>query len=239
MNDSAILLDGVTKHFGSVQALRGVDSDVPRGEMFGFLGPNSAGKTSAIRVLMGFISADAGIARVLGFDVGRESVEIKRHLGFLPDTISFGRGLTGETFLAHIGRRHGIRGVPPMQRELLDRLELSASALKRGVKGDSTGMGKKLALVQAMQHDPELLILDEPTESLDPRMRQQLFGSISAYVDRAAHRLVRRVVGPVRDQRHHRLHVQGAGWDGSDRGLFRTVTRRYQGHPPRAGRVCD
>ncbi|MDA0797472.1 MAG: ABC transporter ATP-binding protein [Chloroflexi bacterium] len=175
MSSPAILLHGVTKHFGSVQALRGVDFDVQRGEVFGFLGPNGAGKTTAIRVLTGFISLDAGTAQVLGFDVGRESVEIKRHLGFLPDTISFGRGLTGEAFLNHIGRLHGFRGAPPMQRELLDRLELSSSALKRGVKGYPTGMGKKLALVQAMQHDPELLILDEPTESLDPLVRQTLF----------------------------------------------------------------
>jgi ABC-2 type transport system ATP-binding protein len=175
MNDPAISLKGVTKHFGSVQALRGVDFDVQRGEMFGFLGPNGAGKTTAIRVLTGFISMDAGTALVLGLDAGRESVEIKRHLGFLPDTISFGRGMTGEAFLDHIGRLHGFRGTPPMQRELLDRLELSSAALKRGVKGYSTGMGKKLALVQAMQHDPELLILDEPTESLDPLVRQTLF----------------------------------------------------------------
>lgn len=175
MSTPAILLDGVTKHFGSVQALRGVNFDVQRGEVFGFLGPNGAGKTTAIRVLTGFISSDAGTAQVVGFDVGQESVEIKRHLGFLPDTISFGRGLTGQEFLSHIGRLHGFRGAPPMQRELLERLELSSSALKRGVKGYSTGMGKKLALVQAMQHDPELLILDEPTESLDPLVRQTLF----------------------------------------------------------------
>lgn len=175
MNDLAIFLDGVTKHFGSVHALRGVNFDVQRGETFGFLGPNGAGKTTAIRVLTGFISADAGTARVLGLDAARESVEIKRHLGFLPDTISFGGGLTGQAFLDHIARLHGFRGAPPLQREVLDRLELSTSALQRGVKGYSTGMGKKLALVQAMQHDPELLILDEPTESLDPLIRQQLF----------------------------------------------------------------
>jgi ABC-2 type transport system ATP-binding protein len=126
-------------------------------------------------VLTGFINADAGVAKVLGLDAGRESVEIKRHLGFLPDTISFGRGFTGEAFLEHIGRLHGIRGVPPMQRELLERLELSTTALKRGVRGYSTGMAKKLALIQAMQHDPELLIMDEPTESLDPLIRHQLF----------------------------------------------------------------
>jgi ABC-2 type transport system ATP-binding protein len=176
MNDQpAIYLNGVTKSFGSVEALRGVDFDVQRGEVFGFLGPNGAGKTTAIRVLTGFISADAGTAQVLGLDAAHETVEIKRHLGFLPDTISFPRGMTGEAFLEHIARLRGIGGVPPFQRELLERLELPASALRRAVKGYSTGMAKKLALVQAMQHGPELLILDEPTESLDPLIRQQLF----------------------------------------------------------------
>ena len=184
MNQPAILLDGVRKHFGRVEALRGVDFDVARGEVFGFLGPNGAGKTTTIRVLLGFIKANAGRAEVLGFDARRQSVEIKRYVGFLPDTISFGTGLTGGQFLRHIARLHGVDGTPLLQRELLDRLELSDAALRRGVKGYSTGMAKKLALVQAMQHDPELLVLDEPTESLDPLMRQELFAIFRALKQR-------------------------------------------------------
>jgi ABC-2 type transport system ATP-binding protein len=175
MNQAAITLANVTKRFGTVDALRGVALEVDEGEIYGFLGPNGAGKTTTIRVLTGFIKANAGAARVLGRDAWRDSVDIKRRLGFLPDTISFGRGLTGEAFLAHMARLRGIRGTPPMQRELLDRLELADAALKRNVKGYSTGMAKKLALVQAMQHAPELLIMDEPTESLDPLIRQVMF----------------------------------------------------------------
>jgi ABC-2 type transport system ATP-binding protein len=175
VDDAAITLANVTKRFGNVEALCGVEFSVERGQIYGFLGPNGAGKTTTIRVLTGFIKADAGAARVLGRDAWRDSVEIKRHLGFLPDTISFGRGLTGEAFLGHMARLRGIHGTPPMQRELLDRLELADAALKRNVKGYSTGMAKKLALVQAMQHAPELLIMDEPTESLDPLIRQVLF----------------------------------------------------------------
>ena len=175
VDNAAISLDNVTKRFGNVQALRGVEFSVERGQIYGFLGPNGAGKTTTIRVLTGFIKADGGDARVLGLDVWGGSVDIKRRLGFLPDTISFGRGLTGEALLAHMARLRGIRGTPPMQRELLDRLELADVALKRNVKGYSTGMAKKLGLVQAMQHNPELLIMDEPTESLDPLMRQVMF----------------------------------------------------------------
>jgi ABC-2 type transport system ATP-binding protein len=174
-DDAAISLANVTKSFGNVEALRGVDFSVERGQIYGFLGPNGAGKTTTIRVLTGFIKADTGAARVLGLDAWGDSVDIKRRLGFLPDTISFGRGLTGEAFLAHMARLRGIKGTPSMQRDLLDRLELADAAMKRNVKGYSTGMAKKLALVQAMQHDPELLIMDEPTESLDPLMRQVMF----------------------------------------------------------------
>ncbi|MCH7655546.1 MAG: ABC transporter ATP-binding protein [Chloroflexi bacterium] len=179
------------KAFGDVQALRGVDLTVEGGEVFGFLGPNGAGKTTTIRILMGFIRADGrsdgrgngrgngraqhGEARVLGLDAWRDTVEIKRRTGFLPDLISIGTGFTGRAFLDYIARLRGFSGPPPLQRELLDRLELADSALARRVKGYSTGMAKKLALVQAMQHDPELLIMDEPTEALDPLIRQVLF----------------------------------------------------------------
>ncbi|MCH7608180.1 MAG: ABC transporter ATP-binding protein [Chloroflexi bacterium] len=147
-----------------------------RGEVFGFLGPNGAGKTTTIRILTAFIRAQAGEAQVLGLDAWRDAVEIKRRTGFLPDVVSIGSGFTGAAFLDYIARLRGFSGPPPRQRELLDRLELPRSALARLVKGYSTGMAKKLALVQAMQHDPELLIMDEPTEALDPLMRQVLFG---------------------------------------------------------------
>ena len=112
---------------------------------------------------------------MLGLGAWRDAVEIKRRTGFLPDVVSIGSGFTGAAFLDYIARLRGFSGAPPRQRELLDRLELPRSALARLVKGYSTGMTKKLALVQAMQHDPELLIMDEPTEALDPLMRQALF----------------------------------------------------------------
>ena len=148
---------------------------VEEGEIFGFLGPNGAGKTTTIRILTGFIRTQGGDARVLGLDAWRNVVEVKRRTGFLPDLISFGAGFTGRAFLDYIARLRGFSGPPPRQRELLDRLELPDAALDRRIKGYSTGMAKKLALVQAMQHDPELLIMDEPTEALDPLMRQVLF----------------------------------------------------------------
>ena len=167
----ALSVSGVHKRFGNVEALRGVNLSVEQGEIFGFLGPNGAGKTTTIRVLTGFIRADQGAARVLGMESWSETVAIKAKLGFLPDVVAFASGLTGQDFLNYVASLRGIRGKLPRQAELLERLELPDSALRRKVKGYSSGMAKKLGLVQAMQHDPDVLIMDEPTEALDPLMR--------------------------------------------------------------------
>ena len=182
----ALSVSGVHKRFGSVEALRGVELSVEQGEIFGFLGPNGAGKTTTIRVLTGFIRADQGSARVLGMDAWSETVAVKARLGFLPDVVAFASGLTGQDFLDYVASLRGIGRRLPRQAELLERLELPDSALRRKVKGYSSGMAKKLALVQAMQHDPDVLIMDEPTEALDPLMRQELFAIIREARDRGA-----------------------------------------------------
>ncbi len=171
----AIEVTGARKRFGGVEALRGVDLRVERGEVFGFLGPNGAGKTTTIRILMGFVRCDAGAARVLGRDAWRENVAVKARVGFLPDVIAFGGGFTGQGFLDYMASLRGQSGAARRQAELVERLQLSQATLHRKVRGYSAGMAKKLALAQAMQHDPELLIMDEPTEALDPLIRQELF----------------------------------------------------------------
>lgn len=182
----ALSVSGVHKRFGVVQALRGVDLSVEQGAIFGFLGPNGAGKTTTIRVLTGFIRADEGNAQVLGMDAWSDTVAIKARLGFLPDVVAFASGFTGQEFLNYVASLRGIRGRIPRQAELLERLELPDAALRRKVKGYSSGMAKKLGLVQAMQHDPDVLIMDEPTEALDPLMRQELFAIIREGRDRGA-----------------------------------------------------
>ena len=182
----ALTVSGVHKRFGSVQALRGVDLSVEQGAIFGFLGPNGAGKTTTIRVLTGFIRADEGDAQVLGMDAWSNTVAIKARLGFLPDVVAFASGFTGQEFLNYVASLRGIRSRLPRQAELLERLELPDAALRRKVKGYSSGMAKKLGLVQAMQHDPDVLIMDEPTEALDPLMRQELFSIIREARDRGA-----------------------------------------------------
>ena len=184
-NDSeTISLEGVTKSYGNVHALNGVEMTVKAGGLFGFLGPNGAGKTTTIRILTGFIRADGGSARVFGLDAWKDSVALKQRTGFLPDTPAVYGGLTGREYLDYLSHLRGHRQPPAFQRELLDRLELPEAALRRNLKGYSHGMRQKVMLIQAMQHDPELLIMDEPTDALDPLMRQAFFSIVHEFHDR-------------------------------------------------------
>ncbi len=154
-------------------ALADLDLTVRRGEIFGFLGPNGAGKSTTIRLLLGFLHATTGQATVLGHDIERESVAIRRRIGYLPGGIAFWDELTGERLLDDLA---ALSGTPSSLRaELLDRLELSAATLRRPVREYSRGMRQKLGIVQALQHDPELAILDEPSEGLDPLMQRAFY----------------------------------------------------------------
>jgi len=156
-----------------IKALDSLDIAVREGEIFGFLGPNGAGKSTMIRLLLGFLHPTAGSGRVLGLDMVRDSVAIRRRLGYLPSGIALYDTLTGEQLLDYLGE---LSGRPSARRtELCDRLELSARTLKRLVRDYSRGMRQKIGIVQALQHDPELAILDEPTEGLDPLMQRSFY----------------------------------------------------------------
>jgi ABC-2 type transport system ATP-binding protein len=186
---SAISTAGLTKTYGHarlpvrrpghvaqslVRALEDVSIEVQEGEIFGFLGPNGAGKSTTIRLLLGFLHPTAGSASVLGLDIVRDSVEIRRRSGYLPGGIALYDGLTGERLLDYLA---ALTGRPPSRRaDLCDRLELSEATLGRLVREYSRGMRQKIGIVQALQHDPELAILDEPTEGLDPLMQRAFYG---------------------------------------------------------------
>jgi ABC-2 type transport system ATP-binding protein len=170
----AIETRALTKRYGSVEALTDLDLEVRPGEIFGFLGPNGAGKSTTIRILLGFLHPTAGGARVLGLDAVEQSVEIRRRIGYLPGGIAVYDSLSGADALDYLG---DLQGSPPVRREeLCDRLEMPASVLRRRVRDYSRGMRQKLGAIQALQHDPELAILDEPTEGLDPLMQQAFYG---------------------------------------------------------------
>ncbi len=178
-----IATEGLTKHYRTggvlqpagapVRALQDVTLDVREGEIFGFLGPNGAGKSTLIRLLLGFLHPTAGSARVLGLDAVRESVAIRSRVGYLPGGIALYDGLTGERhldYLAELSRRE-----PVLRTSLCERLELSARTLRRPIRDYSRGMRQKIGIVQALQHDPELAILDEPSEGLDPLMQRAFY----------------------------------------------------------------
>lgn len=172
---AVIATRGLTKRYGrtGMPALDGLDLDVQEGEVFGFLGPNGAGKSTAIRLLLGFLHPTAGGAAVLGHDIVGGSVEIRRRVGYLPGGIAFWDGLTGERLLDELA---ALSGRAPVRRaDLLDRLELSTETLRRPVRDYSRGMRQKVGIIQALQHDPELAILDEPSEGLDPLMQRAFY----------------------------------------------------------------
>ena len=163
----------LTKHYGSVKALSDLSIQVRPGEIFGFLGPNGAGKSTTIRTLLGFLHATSGGATVLGLDVDRDSVEIRRRTGYLPGGIALYDSFRGADQLDYLAE---LQGREPVRRaELCERMELSARTLQRRVRDYSRGMRQKIGVVQALQHDPELAILDEPTEGLDPLMQHSFY----------------------------------------------------------------
>ena len=170
---AAISTRALTKHYGMVDALTDLSLEVRQGEIFGFLGPNGAGKSTMIRTLLGYLHPTSGGASVLGMDVVTESVEIRRLTGYLPGGIALYDSLSGEEVLDYLVDLQGRE--PHRRAELCERLELPGSVLKRKVRDYSRGMRQKIGVVQALQHDPELAILDEPTEGLDPLMQRAFY----------------------------------------------------------------
>ncbi len=160
---------GITKHFGPFVAVKDVSFTVGRGTILGIIGPNGAGKTTTMRILTGFLPATAGEARVAGFDVFEQPMEVKKRVGYLPETPPLYTELTVGDYLSFVAE---IRGVPRRGRwsrigEVMDRVGLTG--WERRILGSlSKGYRQRVGLAQALIHDPPVLILDEPTSGLDP-----------------------------------------------------------------------
>jgi len=170
---AVISTQALTKHYGDVKALVDLSLDVRAGEIFGFLGPNGSGKSTMIRTLLGFLHPTHGSATVLGLDVVADSVEIRRRTGYLPGGIALYDSLSGADALQYLADLQGQGS--PMRDELCERLQMSKAVLRRRVRDYSRGMRQKIGVIQALQHDPELAILDEPTEGLDPLMQHAFY----------------------------------------------------------------
>lgn len=176
---SAISINGISKRYGRLAAVKDLKLEVNQGEVFGFLGLNGAGKTTTIRILLDLLRPSAGRASVMGRDCQSQGLEVRSSVGYLPGEMGLYRDMSGRELLDFLGRL-GTRPVVESYREQLEqRFELSAAELKRKLREYSTGMKRKLGLIQAFQGDPPLLILDEPTEGLDPLMQESFYELLS------------------------------------------------------------
>ncbi|MFT4036560.1 MAG: ATP-binding cassette domain-containing protein [Thermomicrobiales bacterium] len=160
----------LTKRYGAVTALDAISLTVGQGEIYGFLGPNGAGKTTTIRTLLGFVRPTAGTSALFGHDCWRDGVAARRELGFLTTADTLYPDMSGASLLDYAATLS--RRPPTLRPHLLEALELSAAALARPIRGYSKGMKQKLALTACMQTNSRLLILDEPTDGLDPLMQR-------------------------------------------------------------------
>ncbi len=175
-----IEIEGLTKRFGGFTAVDNVTFKVRRGEVLGFLGPNGAGKSTTMRMLAGFMIPTAGTARIMGHDVQADGVAARRQLGFLPEGAPTYPEMAVEGFLRFCARVRGFTGS-----ELADRVDhaLGLTTL-RGVRLQpvetlSKGFKRRVGLAQALLHDPPVLVLDEPTDGLDPNQKHEVRGLIA------------------------------------------------------------
>src|SRR5215203_1115697 len=170
MADAAIEAQGLTKSFGDVRALDGIDLSAPAGSILGLLGPNGAGKTTAVRILTTLLPPDGGSGRVAGLDVVRDAAALRAQIGLAGQYAAVDENLTGFENLEMVGRLYHLPGKDAKTRadELLERFSLSDAA-KRPAKTYSGGMRRRLDLAAALVYRPPVLFLDEPTTGLDPR----------------------------------------------------------------------
>jgi ABC-2 type transport system ATP-binding protein len=180
---TAIRTESLTKRFGGLTAVDDLDLTVNEGEVFGFLGPNGAGKSTTINVLLDFVRPTAGTATVLGRDAQAESTAVRERLGVLPEGFDLYDRLSGR---AHIDLAVDLKGADDDPDAILERVGLSPEAGQRTAGGYSQGMRQRLALGMALVGEPDLLVLDEPTNGLDPNGAREMRAIVRQEVDRGA-----------------------------------------------------
>jgi ABC-2 type transport system ATP-binding protein len=191
MTDNAIRTRGLTKRFGEVVAVNDLDLEVPAGQIYGFLGPNGSGKTTAIRMLCGLLTPSDGEAQVLGLEIPRDAERLRSQIGYMTQKFSLYDDLTVGENMAFMAEIYGLSRTETRQRvaALLDRYNLRpmADRLTRAMSG---GQRQRLALAVATLHNPRLLILDEPTSAVDPENRRDFWEKLFDLVDEGATILV-------------------------------------------------
>ena len=170
-----IEIDHLTKQFGPILAVDDVSFDVARGEVVGFLGPNGAGKSTTMKMATGFLRPTSGTARICDFDVLEDPLDVKQRIGYLPEGAPMWPDMTSVAFLKFIARVRGFDGAEADDRiqTAIDKTQL-AGVLEQPIDTLSKGYKRRVGLAQALLHDPEVLILDEPTDGLDPNQKHEV-----------------------------------------------------------------
>ena len=176
-----IEISHLSKRYGQLQAVDDISFQVPPGQVLGFLGPNGAGKSTTMKMIAGFLTPTAGRVSVCGFDVEREPIQAKRRIGYLPEGAPGYGEMTPRGFLSFIADIRGLTGALRSTRidEVIGRLNLQR-VLDQSIETLSKGFKRRVGLAQAILHDPDVLILDEPTDGLDPNQKHEVRGLIQA-----------------------------------------------------------
>ena len=170
-----IEIQNLSKHFGDFRAVDGITFDVGRGEVLGFLGPNGAGKSTTMKMVTGFLTPTAGTARVCGHDIEADPLGAKRKLGYLPEGAPAYPDMTPSGFLDFIADVRGLLGTAKQERiDQVVQLVHLESVLHQRIETLSKGFKRRVGLAQAILHDPEVLVLDEPTDGLDPNQKHEM-----------------------------------------------------------------
>ncbi len=179
-DDNVIDVRGLNKHFGENHVVRDVALTVRRGEIFGFLGPNGSGKTTTIRMLCGLLTPDSGEGTCLGYDIRTQAYEIKVHVGYMTQRFSFWEDLTIRENLSFVARMYGMPDRKAKVEAAIERLGLAARAgqLAGTLSG---GWKQRLALTACLLHEPQLLLLDEPTAGVDPQARREFWEELHGF----------------------------------------------------------
>ena len=224
-----VRIENLVKHFGPIKAVDGVSFSVSRGEVLGFLGPNGAGKSTTMKVVTGFLPADSGTVAVGGEDIAANPVAAKRRIGYLPEGAPLYSDMTTRAFLEFAAAIRGFRGGERRRRvdDTVGRVELE-SVLEQPIETLSKGFKRRVGLAQSILHDPEVLVLDEPTDGLDPNQKHEVRSLIREMAPRKAIILSTHLLEEV-DAVCTRAVIISAGHIVSD-GTPEALHARAQGH---------
>lgn len=170
-----ITVENISKSYGATRAVRNVSFSIDKGEIVGFLGPNGAGKTTTMKILTCYIPADSGRAQVAGYDVFDDSLEVRRRIGYLPESAPLYHEMSVIDFLKFVGEMRGVKGAR-LRNRLKDVVGVTAleEATGKYIGELSKGFRQRVALAQALLHEPDVLVLDEPTSGLDPNQQREI-----------------------------------------------------------------